>query len=177
MEFGRDQTLSLQLEVASLRFFHRTSLSLSEFLPEKSDTTPPTKKTSPLTGRSRTKNEAEETPSPEEQRDLLEGHPWYGDCCPDHVSSTSSFSSILLAPFVILHTNSATVQPPPSLPNTHHQRFFTRETYNRHNKFIGIQDCPLEGCWIRIEILPHLDSISTTPSLWDSKTMPEILLR
>ena len=44
MEFGRDQTPSLQLGGVLLASFHRTSLSLSGFLPEMSDTTPPTKK-------------------------------------------------------------------------------------------------------------------------------------
>jgi hypothetical protein len=44
MEFGRDQTPSLQLGGVLLASFHRTSLSLSGFLPEMFDTTPSTKK-------------------------------------------------------------------------------------------------------------------------------------
>ena len=44
MEFGRDQTPSLQLGGVLLASFHRTSLSLSGFLPEMSGTTPLTKK-------------------------------------------------------------------------------------------------------------------------------------
>jgi hypothetical protein len=57
-------------------FFHRTSISLSEFLPEMSNTTSQTKTMACLSGRSRTEEEeAEETPHPEEQQDLLEGHP------------------------------------------------------------------------------------------------------
>jgi hypothetical protein len=44
MEFRRDQTSSLQLGGVLLASFHRTSLSLSGFLPEMLDTTPPTKK-------------------------------------------------------------------------------------------------------------------------------------
>jgi hypothetical protein len=44
MEFGRGQTPSLQLEGVLLVFFHRTSLNLSGFLPEMSNTTPPIKK-------------------------------------------------------------------------------------------------------------------------------------
>lgn len=73
-------------------------------------------------------------------------------------------SSILLAVFVILHANSATTQPLPSLPNTYHWRFYARETYNGHNKVIGTQDCPLEGCRTKIEIPLHPESISTVPS-------------
>lgn len=41
--------------------------------------------------------------------------------------------SVLLAVFVMLHTNSATAQPLPSLPTTYHWRIFTRETYNGDN--------------------------------------------
>lgn len=37
--------------------------------------------------------------------------------------------------------------------------FYTRETYNVHNKVLGTQDCPLEGCWTSTEILLHPDSI------------------
>ena len=74
------------------------------------------------------------------------------------------FSSILLAIFVILHANSIAAQPLLSLQNTHHWRFYARETYNGHNKVIGTQDCPIEGYRTRIEIPLHPDSISTTPS-------------
>jgi hypothetical protein len=73
MEFGKDKTLSLHLGGVSFVFSHRTSLSLSEFLPEM---IPPHQPGLPFTGRSRTeKEEAEETPHPEGQQDLLEGHP------------------------------------------------------------------------------------------------------
>jgi hypothetical protein len=44
MEFDRDQNPSLQLGGVLLVFFHKTSLSLSRFLPEMSDTIPMTKK-------------------------------------------------------------------------------------------------------------------------------------
>jgi hypothetical protein len=44
MEFGRKKTPSLQPGWVLLVSFHRTSISLSGFLPEMSDTTPPTKK-------------------------------------------------------------------------------------------------------------------------------------
>lgn len=59
--------------------------------------------------------------------------------------------------FVILYSNSA--QPLPSLPNAHHWRILAKETYNKHNTITGIQDCPLEGCWTRIEIPLHTSSI------------------
>ena len=73
MEFGRDQTPSLYPGGVLLVSFHRTSLSLSGFLPEMSDTTPPTKKMAHLSLTDQ-EEEAEETPHPEGQ-DLLEGHP------------------------------------------------------------------------------------------------------
>jgi hypothetical protein len=66
-----------------------------------------------------------------------------------------------LAVFVLLHPNSAADQHLLSLPNTYHWRFYARETYNRYNKVIVTQDCPLKGCISRIEIPLHPDSIST----------------
>lgn len=106
----------------------------------------------PLTGRPKTEEEeeAEETPHPEGHQDLLKGHSWPGDGCPGHVPSTSQLSSVLMAVFLILHANSATAQPLPSIPNTYHWRFYARENSKGNNKVIGTQYCPLEGCQFRI---------------------------
>ncbi|XP_021486814.1 ERV-BabFcenv provirus ancestral Env polyprotein-like [Meriones unguiculatus] len=70
-------------------------------------------------------------------------------------------SSIFMAAFVVLHSNSATAQPLPH-PRNAHWRFFAREIYHGHDKVIGTQDCPLEGCQTAIEIPLRPDSISTT---------------
>jgi hypothetical protein len=145
-----------------------TSLSLSEFLPEMSDTTPPTKKMASLSladqgqKRRRRKQRKHHTQkdnkiSWKDTHDLMIAAQ---AMCPPQVP----LSSTLFAVFVILHANSATAQPLLSLPNTYHWRFFTRETYNRYNKVIGTQDCPLEGCQTRIEIPLHPYSISAIPS-------------
>ncbi|EDL11129.1 mCG144620, isoform CRA_a [Mus musculus] len=64
-----------------------------------------------------------------------------------------------MAVFVIINFNSA--QPLPNPPNIHRWRVLTRETYDRHNTVIGTLDCPLEGCWTKIEIPLHINS---TPS-------------
>lgn len=50
--------------------------------------------------------------------------------CPPQVP----LSSVLMAVFIILHVNSATAQPLPSIPNTYHWRFYARETYRDKRK-------------------------------------------
>ncbi|EDL87343.1 rCG39144 [Rattus norvegicus] len=64
-----------------------------------------------------------------------------------------------MAGFFFFYSYSTSAQPLPNLPNTHHWRFLARETYNGHIKITGTQDCPLEGCWTRIEIPQHTNSI------------------
>ena len=136
-----------------LVFFHRTSLSLSGFLPEMSDTTPPTKKMACLSltnqGQKRRRRRRGRQRKYHTQKDNKISWKDIHDLvtaaqamCPPQ----GPLSSILLAIFVILHVNSAAAQPLLSLPNTYHWRFYARETYNGHNKVIGTQDCPIEGC-------------------------------
>jgi hypothetical protein len=60
----------------------------------------------------------------------------------DLVAAQASLSSTLTVVFAILHSNSATTQPLPDLPNTHHWRIFVRETYCRYNRVSGTGDCP-----------------------------------
>ena len=149
MQFGRDQTPSLQLGGVLLASFHRTSLSLSGFLPEMFDTTPSTKKMACLSladkgqkkGRSQRKchTQKDKKISWKDIHDLV-------TAAQAMYTPQASISSILLAVFVVLHANSAAAQPLLSLPNTCHWRFYAMETYNGHNKVIGTQDCPLKGC-------------------------------
>ena len=168
MEFGRDQTPSLQLGGVLLASFHRTSLSLSGFLPEMSGTTPLTKKMARLSvadqgqkkGRRRQRTSHTQNDNKISWKDIHDLVTAAQAMCPPH----PPLSSILLAVFVVLHANSAAAQPLLSLPNTYHWRFYARKTYNGHNQVIGTQDCPIEGCRTRIEIPLHPDSISTTPS-------------
>lgn len=49
----------------------------------------------------------------------------------------------------------------PNTPNTHHWRFVV--SHNGHNKVIGTQGYPLEGCQTRTEIPLHPESISAAP--------------
>ena len=148
MEFGRDQTPSLQLGGVSLMFSHRTSLSLSGFLPEISATTPPLEKMTCLSLADQGQKKRRR-----QRKHHIQKHKISWKDIHDLVTAAQAMcppqaplSSILLAVFVILHANSAAAQTLISLPNTYHWRFYARETYNGHNKVIGTQDCPLKGC-------------------------------
>ena len=115
------QSPSLWLGGILLVFFHRTSLSLSGFLPEMSDTTPPTKKMASLSladqGQKKERRRQRKRHTQKDKniswKDIHDLVTAAQAICP----SQALISSILLAVFVILHANSATAQPLPSLSN------------------------------------------------------------
>ena len=150
MEFGRDQTPSLYPGGVLLVSFHRTSLSLSGFLPEMSDTTPPSKRMAYLSladqGQKRRRRKQRKHHTQKDNKiswkDIHDLVTAAQAMCPPH----PPLSSILLAVFVILMLPVLLPSFSFNLPNTYHWRFYARETYNGHNQVIGTQDCPIEGC-------------------------------
>ena len=137
-------------------FSHRTSLSLSGFLPEMSDTTPPTKKMAHLSladqGQKKRRRQRKHHTQKDYEISWKDIHDLVTAAqamCPPQ----APLSSILLAVFVILHANSATAQPLLSLPNTYHWRFYTRETLFARERawcsyyVIDATYLPTEGLW------------------------------
>lgn len=138
MEFGRNQTLSLQLVGVLFVFFHRTRLSLSGFLPEMSDTTLSIKK---MAHRSLTDQKQNKRGRQRKHHTKKDSKIWKDI----HNLVTAAqdkppISSLVLTVFAILYPNSATAQLFPSLANTYYRRFFTRKTYTRYGKIIRNQD-------------------------------------
>jgi hypothetical protein len=141
MEFARDQTSSLQPRGILFVFFHMINLSLSGFLPEMSDTTPPTKKMACLSladqGQKKRKRQRKyhiQRDNKISWKDIHDLRIAAQAMCPPQAPSPL-FSWLFLSYFMLtlLLPSLSLAFPTP----TTRGRFYAKETYNIHNKVIG----------------------------------------